>query len=71
MSNKEKQIKEQIKKGTYALDIETTAEKNVLLIFINKKAHKSLLPKFVFLSSDSAVIVVQFDLLSLDSPVTV
>ena len=28
MSDKAKQIKEQIKNGTYALDIETTAEKN-------------------------------------------
>ena len=27
MSDKAKQIKEQIKNGTYALDIETTAEK--------------------------------------------
>lgn len=32
MSDKIKQIKKQIKNGTYALDIETTAEKIVLLI---------------------------------------
>ena len=32
MSDKAKQIKEQIKNGTYALDIETTAENIVLLI---------------------------------------
>lgn len=32
MSDKAKQIKEQIKNGTYTLDIETTAEKIVLLI---------------------------------------
>ena len=32
MSDKAKQIKEKIKNGTYVLDIETTAEKIVLLI---------------------------------------
>ena len=32
MSDRTKQIKEQINNGTYALDIETTAEKIVLLI---------------------------------------